>query len=747
MKRILSYFFIIFIVLIFFWQVLVKGLLPIPADTIVGLYHPYRDLYAKDYPRGITFKNFLITDPVRQQYPWKQLVVSLIKKYELPLWNPYIFSGSPLLANFQSGVFYPLNIIFFIFPFYFSWTGLIILQPILTGIFLYLYLRNLKLTKISSIFGSLTFSFCGFSVAWLEWGNILHTALWLPLILLSIDKIVLKQSKKWYRFYLLALICSFFAGHLQIFFYLFVFSIFYFLTRWIQFGRNKKIFLLFFILNSLFLILTSVQWILTLQFINLSLREIDQSWQNPGWFIPWQNLVQFVVPDFFGNPATLNYWGVWNYGEFIGYIGILSLILAFFAIFFRRDKKTLFYFCILILSLIFSLPTMLAKIPYQFKIPFIDTSQPTRLLFVSDFSLAVLSAFGFDYFSKNKRGISYILGLFVGIFVVIWFIVFNLGKFSAISLENIAVTKSNLILPTSLFILIFTLIISYKFFSKKNKDYYSIMLQLVFIFILIFDLFRFGWKFTPFVTKQYLFPQTKTTEYLQKHVGIFRIMATDSTIFPPNFSTIYHFQSVDGYDPLYLQRYGELIIASERKKADITPPFGFNRIITPHNYESRIMDLLGVKYVLSLSVLSSPKLNQVFHEGQTIVYKNNSVMPRAFFVKDLSLSKNKEESMKMLFDSTIDLTQTAIVEDMEKDKEVTVPWSIGSVNIVKYSENKIIIDTENKRAGFLVLTDSFYPTWHVKIDKEEAKIYRTDYNFRGVIVPKGNHEIKFYDTL
>ena len=69
---------------IFFWQFLLRGLLPIPADTIIGLYHPYRDSYAKNYPNGIPFKNFLITDPVRQQYPWRNLSIKNIKELSFP---------------------------------------------------------------------------------------------------------------------------------------------------------------------------------------------------------------------------------------------------------------------------------------------------------------------------------------------------------------------------------------------------------------------------------------------------------------------------------------------------------------------------------------------------------------------------------------------------------------------------------------------------------------------------------------
>ena len=181
--------FIFLVIIIFFWRFIFKGLLPIPADTIVGMYHPWRDLLATNYPQGVPFKNFLITDPVRQQLPWRQLVIDSFKKGQLPFWNPYNFGGTPLLANFQSAPFYIFNFLFFIFNFDIAWGILIFLQPLLSGLFMYFYLRELKLENIVCIFGAIVFSFSGFSVAWMEWGTILHVGLWLPLILLSIEKI------------------------------------------------------------------------------------------------------------------------------------------------------------------------------------------------------------------------------------------------------------------------------------------------------------------------------------------------------------------------------------------------------------------------------------------------------------------------------------------------------------------------------------------------------------------------------
>lgn len=748
MKKILPLFFIVIIVSAFFWQFLLKGLLPIPADTIIGLYHPFRDLYAKEYPRGIPFKNSLITDPVRQQYPWRKLAVSLEKDLQLPLWNPYSLSGAPLLANFQSSVFYPLNILFFLLPFSFGWSLLVMLQPLLAGVFLYLYLENLKLDKFSAFFGSLVFSLSGFFVAWLEWGTVLNTALWLPLILLSIDKLVLSKEKQlsiWNVIFILSLVFSFFAGHLQTFFYLFLISFIYLFVKWWQYGKSKKLLALFTIQYSVFTIITSVQWIPTLQFILLSARNVDQSpLLSPGWFIPWQNLIQFVAPDFFGNPATLNYWGIWNYGEFIGYIGILPLILVFFAMFFRRDKKTLFFGSIFFLSLIFALPTYIAKIPFLLRIPFIDTAQPTRLIFLSDFSLAVLSAFGLDYLlrTKNKKGIFYPL-IFIGVIILAsWIFVLLGGRIDKSLIVNLSVSKHNLMLPTFTFLLsaiIFLILVLFKKLSKHAV----LMICIIIVALVVSDLFRFGWKFTPFTDRKYLFPATPAINFLQKQKGVFRIMATDSGILPPDFSVIYKIQSIEGYDPLYLQRYGELIAASERGKPDIAPPFGFNRIITPHNFDSNIINLLGVKFILSLSDINKKGYRKVYQEGQTQIYKNMNVFPRAFFVKNLDLADNKQSAMNDVFKSNISLKDTAIVEGLNIKKNINV----GSVKIVNYSENKVLLETNNNSNGFLVLTDTFYPTWHATVDGRQTRIYKTDFNFRGIAVSKGKHLIEFYDTL
>lgn len=400
--------------------------------------------------------------------------------------------------------------------------------------------------------------------------------------------------------------------------------------------------------------------------------------------------------------------------------------------------------------MIFAFPTIFAKLPFKLDLPFLSTAQPTRLLFITDFSLSILAALGLDYFFflKNKKQALHILGLFSIFFALIWgFVLIFHG--SLISLENLNVAKQNLIFPTILFLIISFLILIYVLYPQNYKYKQRIVSLLIYGFILltVIDLFRFGWKFEPFTKKEYLFPETKITTFLQNQKQPFRVMSTDSRILPPNFSIMYKIQTLDGYDPLYLQRYGELMAASGRALPDIKPPFGFNRIITPQDPLSRINDLLGVKYVLSLEEQKNKKLNLVFTDGFVKVYENSTVLPRAFFVNNTLIAKSKQQAINALFEVNYQLNSRAVVEEVSNENLFKSNWDLGQVDFLNYSNEKIILETSNPGDGFLVFTDSYYPTWYATIDGKETKIYLTDFNFRGIIVPKGKHVIEFYDKL
>lgn len=740
-KKFAAILILVFAILFFYTPFLFNSRLPIPSDTIIGLYHPYRDLYEPHYPNGIPFKNFLITDPVRQTYIWKELAIDVFKSGNIPLWNPFEMTGKPLLGNFQSGVLYPPNLLYLLLPFSISWSIMILVQTLLFGVFMFLYLKNLKINRYAALLGSLSIAFSGFSIAWLEWGNIVSTALWLPLILLSIDKITSRKQQSrllyWHLIMLVALVCSFFAGHLQSFFYLYIFSSAYFFLRWFE-NKNKKVIVAFAVLQIIFVAATLIQWLPTLQFIFLSARDTDQNFQTvEGWFIPWKHLVQFISPDFFGNPSTLNYWGTWNYGELIGYVGVVPLIFVLYS-FYKKTKTTSFYMIAVAICLLMALPTGISSLPFILKIPFVSTAQPTRLLFPIVFSLSVLSGLGMDRFlGFEKAKIKQLIPIGIGSVVCVLLVILVLTKSSLFfeSQTEQLVAKRNIIFPVVVFCVSSILLVL--LLKIRNVKLRLVIISFV-ILISFLDLLRFAQKFTPFTSQEYLFPATKTLSFLSSRQGLFRVAVMDKRIMPPNFLTHYKIQTIEGYDPLYLKNYAEFVSVLERGKADISQPFGFNRIITPHNYDSPLFDFLNAKYILSLDEIRSEKLVKVFEEGQTKVYENKTAQPRLFFVENVVENSSDVDD---LFEN--DLTKTAIVDGASKKEGL----GIGLISDISYSPNMISLKTQNSNDGFLVFSDAYYPTWSAYIDGNNTRIYVTNHAFRGIFVPKGNHTVQFKDRL
>lgn len=609
---------IVFASLVLFWKFFLKGWLPFPSDALVGMYHPWRDSYSTVYPNGIPFNNPLITDPVRQSLIWKKLVADSYRSLELPVYNSFSFAGYPLLANFQSGVFYPLNIFFLFLPIELAWTMYIFSQFVLGGIFMMFFLEQKCNNRFVAIQGALIWMVSGFWVAWAEWGNVLHTALWLPLLLLTIEKI-LRNEKKYLIIYFFILLSAFSAGHLQTFFYLFLFSLAYFFSSQSIRAKSKELKRIigqFITVNLIFLCISTIQWLPTFKLITTSTRAVEtaKAFQREDWFIPVKHLAQLVVPDFFGNPAKGNYWGVWNYGEFISYLGIWPLIFAVFGIWISiRRKINQFFFWSLLIVACLAIRNPISEILYTINLPFYSTAQPSRLIFLIDFILSFFAVFGWQqFFLKNEKGLLTVAG---GILILMSALVS-----SALFLkDHRMIILRNCCQPVIVFFLGLGMIIAY---LKLRKQTAIGILLLMLIFL---DQGRVWWKFNTFSAKNYFFPETKIISFLKKESEqeIFRISTLDPKIFPSNVNAFYKIESIDGYDSLFYQDYADFI--GQTKNAN------FNRIVSLTAYDRRIFQALNVKYLVSLVKQSSPDLSLVMEEGQTKLYLNRFFQNRFYF--------------------------------------------------------------------------------------------------------------------
>ncbi|MCL4397674.1 YfhO family protein [Patescibacteria group bacterium] len=377
-----------------FWQFYFKGLLPFPGNLLVSYYFPWNGGGFAGFDPWTTRKGVTAMDVVRQMYPWKTLAADMIKSGQIPLWNPYNFSGTPLLANLQSSIFFPGTILFLVLPYLTAWNLQVIGLPLLFSFFVYLFLRSLKLSPLASVFGGIVAANISYLVVWAEQLVVIQSALFLPLALWGINNYFDKKKEFYLWLIPIFLAFSIFGGHIQTTVYVYLITFAYLLFRRVP-GK-------FLILIPIFsLAISAVQLFPSAELYFQSAREATVSrelfYQST---FPWQNLVTIVAPDFYGNPGTNNFRGR-DYGNFQGYFGIVALILALFSLKYIREKKEIrFWLGAGVLGLLFSL----APFAYVFDwlhIPVLSSGYPSRMIFIFQFSLSILAAYGFERITNH----------------------------------------------------------------------------------------------------------------------------------------------------------------------------------------------------------------------------------------------------------------------------------------------------------------------------------------------------------
>ncbi len=307
--------------------------------------------------------------PLYQFYPWHRLVVEAIRAGHLPLWTDLLGNGAPLLANHQSAVFYPLNLIYFMLPVEQAMGYSVVLHLMMAGLFAYAWGRTIGLSRFGATVTGLSFMLSGFLVSRTQFVTIVNSAAWLPLLFVLADRLVRRRTLPDAIWLGVALALQFLAGHAQLWFYSLWAVATYGLARaWaMRRGRFRKndptsagqqpsdqgrgpssalrrrltvagrhqqsIVLLLACAVIMALGLSAVQLLPTAELTLHSQRAggLDLADAMTYSFWPWR-LSTLAIPDLFGSPATGDYWGYATYWEDAGYVGVLPLLLALSAV-------------------------------------------------------------------------------------------------------------------------------------------------------------------------------------------------------------------------------------------------------------------------------------------------------------------------------------------------------------------------------------------------------------------------------
>lgn len=748
---------ILFLVLtlLYYRKFFISGLLPMPLDIIAGVYYPWRD-YSWGYSVAVPVKNALPSDIVSFIYPFRFVAIDYLKSGIFPFWNPFVLSGTPLFANFQTALLYPTTLLYFVFSNAMAWSLGVVLQTLLSLFFMYLFLYDLLKSRLASAVGAIVFAFSAFATVWLEYNTHGHTAYWLPAQLFFINRYLKSAKILWLFLIAVSMALQIFAGYPQLILYSLFIVLSYIAFHFYQ-QKDRAFIKHYMFIGVAFgfgLLLASVQLIPGYEFLQTSNRFVDQTVQaSNGGFLPWRNLITFLIPDFFGNPVTLNFWGLGFYDNFAGYAGVATIIFALFALYYK-DKKLTYYFCLLLVfSLLLSLRTPISILLAHFNILGFKAAVASRALFITDFSLSVLAAIGFSWFVAQKdisykvllRPVLYVVAIVGAVCGSIFAMYLLFRQYDIVSeIPHLLIILRNSALPIGFLLLTTFLLMLYIRFIRLRP-----VLQIALIVLIAVELFRFGDKYLSFTPKHLLFPSTPAIDFVKESAGYNRVNGGDAM--PMNFWVPYGLYGSNGYDANYMLRYAQFL--NIIKGSDGTQALGrYGEIV---DYNSHLFDLLGISYVFALKwtpqeevrphgivrpQFRSEKFRQVFEDKSVAVLQNTQAFPRTFLVSNYRVGHSNNEIARLLQDKTLNLKQTIVLES-NLDQRLT--GTTGSAQITDYQPSQASIRVTTNGDMLLFLSDAYAPGWQAYVDGVQTTIHRANFVFRSVVVPTGSHTVEF----
>lgn len=786
---------LLFCVCIFFGKSILNGETILPVGNIFE--QPFYKNYAPNDFKG--YPNYLLFDQSNQFYPLQHYAMESLREGVFPLWNPNIMLGTSILGSTQTAVFYPINLLATVL----SPTMVILIRCIfnmwIAGFLMFLLVRRLGANFFGSFISSVAFMFSGFLVVWLGHPHS-NSAIWLPVLILLAD--IMVKSKKKLGFYSCLtsffIAISFFGGHMETSFSIILAWFSFFMIRSFQFAgitlllRNFK-FSIFIVIFGFFT--AAIQIIPFLEWLSNYGGLSDRSTINFNFFNFqfWRNLATLpvlILPNIFSNPSQnplyQSYIPWTNFNEFSMYIGIIPFFISLYGLFYFKNNKNKIFTIGALFFLALSL-----KIPffdYINQIPVFSLFKSTRYRLIFDFGMSVGAGltinellnneneFVFNIWNKLKKTFfitgSSILILIVTISFILPFFeepILNLGKkliteqYATIKIHSRSLNEvlllvdhvwSGLIFHFSIqnWKLYFPAIISILagiWILLWRKQFFDIIIfQIGILLLIVLDLFVFGIGYNPSIKNNFVYPHTPAINFLKDDKTQYRILPTTMQ-WRSNGPMAYGINEIGGCE-LPTKYYHEF-----RNTIALSYPFPsseYSTGFTASSANSKLIDLLNVKYIITTKKIGNTvpgKIELVFQDKETRIYKNNTYLPRAFFVNRTRFLSD-DSTLKFLSSQLFDPKYEVILSDNKNNIILTdtINQLKQNISISDYKSQEVRISAVSNKNAFLVLSDAYYPGWKAYLDGDEVPIYRANHVMRAIYVPKGKHKILFkYEPL
>ena len=680
-------------------------------------------------------------DFTEQYYPLQLFAAREMASGQLPAWNPYINAGQPGLADTQTGFFYPpnllLNLVLSLLGLPFTpgtLTVLVVLHFSLASLFDYLFVRHVVLrsgarhaaARFAGVVSALCFTYGGYLTSFpVQQVTILETAIWLPLVLLFLDR-AFHRPRPGSQLILsgAALACAILAGHPQTAMYVVYATLAYGLfmiwsTRSVQnatpvssVGAHLLQLLLVLAVGTG---LAAIQLVPSLGFIARSTRA-DLNYDAVAWGFPLAEITHLLYPGYFGGSSQ--------------YVGILPLVLSVAALNVRKARREVVFWMILgatAFLLSFGGHTFLYNVSYLLTPGFGAVRNQERIIYLFGFATSVLAGYGAlvlvqpltkvtrKGFRRFVRGLGWVWSAFL-VLTALWYYGYLQGQQQGVEVNLFAGLLRHHVLI--LLILGGSVVLFALRLRGRSQRRWWIALAL---FLVWLNLFTVNWRFNlAALPEEGFYPNTELISFLQEQPGIFRISSAGLLPGGASAGIVYELEDITGNTPLRTDAFQQ--------------------------FEDRVgswrrWQLLNVRYVISQRDIDGPGLERVYEEGKAKVYRMGDPLPRAWIVHR-TVTAADDQAFDLLNEEGFDPRMMAVLPPGGMTISLPGSDSLGSVaKVVEAGPGRLVVEVSTTQDGLLVISQPFYPGWRAHIDGAKAPMVRVDTLLQGVPIQSGEHRV------
>jgi hypothetical protein len=676
--------------------------------------------------------NALIGDVAFEMYPWYVLVRDGLLHARWPVWNPYAFGGSPLMANGQSAPLSPFTLVTLPFPPGYGFSLMLLLKFWVAGTGTALFVRRLRVAWLPAILGGLAFATSAFMVSWLGYPHTAVAAL-VPWGFFAAETYADSGSRRALAGLGAVIGLQFLAGHTETSVHFCGALAVYALVRCAASGpaRWRR-------LGGLALAATAGLMLAAVQlvpFLDLLRRDpfyAERVGSGAGLgHLPPRALLTWLVPNRIGNPGIDGLIGqAPNYNEAVGFADVWALALCVPGFWWLRRARPSAGWTLGVLGAASALVVYGPLSPVAGRLPLLNGSNNSRLMVVVEFSVAVLGAAGLHRLlagagrARSAAGAAAALVAAIDLAAlatcaVLVFVVRDRVDRLLPSLGN-SIGFWLLVAALSLLAVAALAYVAWRWRPPVAAAGFLVLATL--------EAVVFAGPYNPQVFNQDVPPTSRVMSWLRDHAGSQVVAFVDTA--PPESSSLYRVRDVGGYDPFIDQRQIDYWTGAGGGTVSAL----HLQLTTPSLSRLRAA---GVAYVVAREGHEVPGTDVVLRDEGVSVAAVAGAAPPVYAVNDPTIVGGPAEAI-----SAVDRAggRAVALEGGSAQGGATVA---STVTVRDQAPGGWSLSVSGASPSTLVVNESYEAGWRAKVDGLQVPVRPVNAVVMGIQVPAGEHQVEF----